>query len=61
MAPNAFKGSLTAIEAAIAMVTSIRRILPNVEVVQVPVADGGDGFSSGLALDMVGVNRQTRH
>ncbi len=44
VAPNAFKGSLTATEAAIAMEAGIRRILPNAEVVQVPVADGGDGL-----------------
>lgn len=43
-APNAFKGSLTATEAAIAMEAGIRRILPDSEVVQVPVADGGDGL-----------------
>ena len=43
-APNAFKGSLTATEAAIAMEAGIRKILPNAEVVQVPVADGGDGL-----------------
>jgi glycerate kinase len=43
-APNAFKGSLTATEAAIAMEAGIRRILPDAEVVKVPVADGGDGL-----------------
>lgn len=43
-APNAFKGSLTATEAAIAMEAGIRKILPEAEVVQVPVADGGDGL-----------------
>jgi len=43
-APNAFKGSLTATEAAIAMEAGIRRIIPEAEVIQVPVADGGDGL-----------------
>ena len=43
-APNAYKGSLTATEAAIAMEAGIRRILPDADVVQVPVADGGDGL-----------------
>ena len=38
--PNAFKGSLTATETAIAMEADIRKILPNAEVIQVPVADG---------------------
>ena len=44
LAPNAFKGSLTATEAAIAMEAGVRKILPDAEVVQVPVADGGDGL-----------------
>ncbi|NOQ45147.1 MAG: glycerate kinase [Desulfobulbaceae bacterium] len=44
IAPNAFKGSMTAAEAARAMATGIKKILPDAEVVQVPVADGGDGL-----------------
>jgi glycerate kinase len=43
-APNAFKGSLTASEAAIAMEAGIKNVLPDAEVIQVPVADGGDGL-----------------
>lgn len=43
-APNAFKGSLTASEAAQAMGSGISNILPDAEVLQVPVADGGDGL-----------------
>ena len=44
VAPNAFKGSLTASQAAEAMKTGIRNILPDAEVILVPVADGGDGL-----------------
>ena len=44
VAPNAFKGSLTASQAAEAMETGIRNILPDAEVILVPVADGGDGL-----------------
>ena len=44
VAPNAFKGSLTASEAAQAMDAGISNFLPNAEVIQVPVADGGDGL-----------------
>ena len=43
-APNAFKGSLTATEAALAMETGIKKVLPNAEIIRVPVADGGDGL-----------------
>ncbi|HIE07859.1 MAG TPA: glycerate kinase [Desulfarculaceae bacterium] len=44
LAPNAFKGSLTATEAAVAMEAGVRKILLQAEVVLVPVADGGDGL-----------------
>ncbi len=43
-APNAFKGCLTASEAALAMAKGIAGVLPDAEVVRVPVADGGDGL-----------------
>ncbi|MFP7754448.1 glycerate kinase [Thermodesulfobacteriota bacterium B35] len=43
-APNAFKGSLTAAGAAAAMSRGIRRVLPEAEITEVPVADGGDGL-----------------
>ena len=42
-APNAFKGTLTAVEAAAAMARGVRRALPGAAAVEVPVADGGDG------------------
>jgi len=44
VAPNAFKGSLTASKAAKAMNTGIKNIVPDAKVIQVPVADGGDGL-----------------
>ncbi len=44
LAPNAFKGSLTATEAALAMEVGVRKILPQAEIVLAPVADGGDGL-----------------
>ena len=44
IAPNAFKGSLTASQAAAAMAAGVVRVAPRAEVVQVPVADGGDGL-----------------
>jgi glycerate 2-kinase len=42
-APNAFKGTLTAAQAAAAMALGVRRAVPDACVVEVPVADGGDG------------------
>jgi glycerate kinase len=43
VAPNAFKESLTAMEAAEAISAGIRRILPRARITRIPIADGGDG------------------
>ena len=48
VAPNAFKGSLTATQAAAAIARGVREALPDAEVVEVPVADGGDGTVEAL-------------
>ncbi|GBC95373.1 Glycerate 2-kinase [bacterium HR16] len=49
IAPTAFKGSLTPVEAAQAMEHGVRRVLPDAEVVVLPLADGGDGMLQCLA------------
>src|SRR5437588_6992608 len=43
VAPNAFKGTLTASQAAAAIARGVREVWPEAEVLEVPVADGGDG------------------
>lgn len=43
IAPQEFKGSLTASQAATAMVEGARRALPRAEVETIPMADGGPG------------------
>jgi len=43
IAPDAFKGSLTAVEAARAMVAGIRTVMPDAEIIAMPLADGGEG------------------
>ena len=43
LATDKFKGSLTAAEVAEALGRGLRRVVPDIEVVRVPVADGGDG------------------
>jgi glycerate 2-kinase len=43
LAPNAFHGSLSAPHVAHALAIGIRRVLPHAHIVQLPVADGGDG------------------
>src|SRR5437879_11143987 len=46
VAPNSFKGSLSATEAAKAIARGVREVYPDAEVVEIPVADGGDGTRS---------------
>ena len=41
--PNAFKGSLTAALAAACMERGLKRGMPNVTTIKIPMADGGDG------------------
>lgn len=43
LAPDKFKGSLTATEAASRLMAGLHRVCSNVPVVMLPVADGGEG------------------
>lgn len=48
LAPDSFKGSLTAAEAADAMAAGIARVNPAVEIDRCPISDGGEGFLDTL-------------
>ncbi|MBI4376679.1 MAG: glycerate kinase [Elusimicrobia bacterium] len=48
IAPNAFKGSLTATQAARAFRAGVRQVLPSAKVELMPIADGGDGLIESL-------------
>tara|TARA_B100002003_G_scaffold238779_1_gene257395 strand:+ start:948 stop:2093 length:1146 start_codon:yes stop_codon:yes gene_type:complete len=43
IAPQAFKGSLSALNVATAVQKGVRRIFPDAQILTCPVADGGDG------------------
>jgi glycerate 2-kinase len=43
IAPDKFKGSVTATQVAVAIAAGLRAELPGAELVTLPVADGGDG------------------
>ena len=47
-APNAYKGTLTATQAAAAIANGVHDVFPDADVIQVPVADGGDGTVEAL-------------
>ena len=50
LAPDSFKGSLSAAEAAEAMAEGIHRVHPDAETVLLPLADGGEGTVDALVL-----------
>lgn len=60
IAPNAFKGSLSALEAADAIAEGVRVAAPDAELVLVPIADGGDGTVEALVAATQGERRTLR-
>lgn len=60
VAPNAFKGTMTATQAAAAIAAGVREAYAAVDVVQVPVADGGDGTVEALVDANHGEYRMSR-
>lgn len=54
IAPDSFKGSLTAVEVSDAIEQGVREIFPEAEIVKIPMADGGDGTVQCLVNDTGG-------
>ncbi|MZI95885.1 glycerate kinase [Vibrio sp. CAIM 722] len=48
IAPDSFKESLTALEVANSIERGIRKVIPDAEIVKVPMADGGEGTVQSL-------------
>lgn len=48
VAPNAFKGTLSAVEAAGTIAKQVRRRWQSANVIELPMSDGGDGFTRTL-------------
>jgi len=48
VAPDSFKGSLTALKVADAIRDGIKRVVPEAEIDEVPMADGGEGTVQAL-------------
>jgi glycerate kinase len=59
VAPNAFKGSLSALDAAEAIGEGVRTVASDADLVLVPIADGGDGTVEALVA-ATGGERRTR-
>jgi glycerate kinase len=54
VAPQSFKGSLNAREVAQAIAEGIKRVLPDIEIILVPMADGGEGTVQALVYSTHG-------
>ncbi|PIR15621.1 MAG: hypothetical protein COV48_13345, partial [Elusimicrobia bacterium CG11_big_fil_rev_8_21_14_0_20_64_6] len=54
VAPNAFKGSLSCVDAARAMARGVRAVFKSARVTSIPIADGGDGLIDALRVAMGG-------
>jgi len=60
IAPDKFKGSLTALQAAAAMARGVSRAAPGAAIDQVPMADGGEGTTQALVAATGGSIREAQ-
>jgi glycerate kinase len=58
LAPDSFKESMSAAEAAAAMARGVRVVFPDAECVEVPMADGGEGTTEALVDALGGAWRE---
>jgi glycerate kinase len=54
VAPDKFKGSLSAVAAARAIERGWRAVMPDAEIILVPIADGGEGFAEAMCVALGG-------
>ena len=52
IAPDSFKESMTAVQAAAAMARGVRAVVPDAHILQIPMSDGGEGFTEAVASSM---------
>jgi glycerate 2-kinase len=60
IAPDKFKGSLTALQAAAAMARGVSHAVPGAMIDQVPMADGGEGTTQALVAATGGSIREAQ-
>lgn len=57
IAPDSFKGSLSAVEVALSMEKGIKKAFPDAETVRLPMADGGEGTMDTLVATTGGYKK----
>lgn len=60
IAPDSFKESMSAAEAAAAIARGVRSVVPGADCVLVPMADGGEGTTNALVAALGGAIRKVR-
>ena len=60
VAPDKFKGSLSAVAAVTAITRGLRAVWPDAEISAAPIADGGEGFAEALCQALGGEWVETR-
>lgn len=60
LAPDSFKGSLSADAVCAALEQGLRRVLPDAEIVQRPMADGGEGTLDAVLTALVGTGARRK-
>ena len=58
IAPDSFKGTLSAVQAAEAMARGLRQVLVEAELREVPIADGGEGTVEAVVVATRGVRHE---
>jgi glycerate kinase len=60
LAPDSFKGNLTAPEVCAALAAGLRDVLPDADIVALPLADGGEGTARAITTAAAGSFRRVR-
>ena len=60
LAPDSFKGSLSAEAVCAALEQGLRRVLPDAEIVQRPMADGGEGTLDAVVTALAGTGARRK-
>lgn len=58
LAPDSFKGCMTAVEVAAVMAAALRELHPDWEIVELPLADGGEGTVDAVMSSLGGEMRK---
>jgi glycerate 2-kinase len=58
VAPDTFKGSISAIDICSAAEEGIRRVIPEAQVIAIPLADGGEGTVENMVFSSYGTLKQ---